>query len=55
MPAATPHDITTHNARAAELSRHKLGRVTLDGADGYHRVTCPPPQASSAARSAPDQ
>jgi hypothetical protein len=27
--------------KAAELARHKLGRLTSDDADGYHRVTCP--------------
>ena len=33
-----------HRARhqqTAELARHKLGRLTADDADGYHRVTCP--------------
>jgi hypothetical protein len=25
----------------AELARHKLGRLTSDDADGYHRVQCP--------------
>ena len=27
--------------QTAELARHKLGRITADDADGYHRVTCP--------------
>ena len=27
--------------RAGELARHKLGRLTADDADGYHRVICP--------------
>ncbi len=40
-PAATPEDITAHDIRTAELARHKLGRLTADDADGYHRVTCP--------------
>jgi hypothetical protein len=40
-PAATPEDITAHDIRAAELARHKLGRLTADDADGYHRVACP--------------
>jgi hypothetical protein len=40
-PAATPGDITAHDIRTAELSRHKLGRLTADDADGYHRVMCP--------------
>jgi hypothetical protein len=38
---ATREAITAHDARAAELARHKLGRITSDDADGYHRVTCP--------------
>ena len=38
---ATSQDIAAHDARAAELARHKLGRITADDADGYHRVTCP--------------
>ena len=40
-PAATPEDITAHDIRTAELAHHKLGRLTADDADGYHRVTCP--------------
>jgi hypothetical protein len=30
-----------HDTQAAELARHKLGRLTADDTDGYHRVTCP--------------
>jgi hypothetical protein len=40
-PAATPEDTAEHDIRTAELARHKLGRLTADDADGYHRVTCP--------------
>ena len=40
-PDATPEDTTAHDTQAAELARHKLGRITADDADGYHRVTCP--------------
>jgi hypothetical protein len=40
-PAATLEETAAHDARAAELSRHKLGRISADDADGYHRVTCP--------------
>ena len=40
-PGATPDDITAHDPRTAELSRHKLGRISADDADGYHRVMCP--------------
>jgi hypothetical protein len=38
---ATLEDTVTHDQRAAELAKHKLGRITSDDADGYHRVTCP--------------
>jgi hypothetical protein len=40
-PAATPEDTAAHDIRTTELARHKLGRLTTDDADGYHRVTCP--------------
>lgn len=36
-----PGDIAAHDQQAAELARHKLGRLTTDDTDGYHRVTCP--------------
>jgi hypothetical protein len=38
---ATVQETAEHDARAAELARHKLGRLTADDADGYHRVCCP--------------
>jgi hypothetical protein len=38
---AAMEDIAAHDARAAELARHKLGRTTSDDTDGYHRVMCP--------------
>ena len=38
---ATPDDTAAHDQQTAELARHKLGRLTADDADGYHRVTCP--------------
>jgi hypothetical protein len=40
-PAATPDEISAHDSRAAELARHKLGRISADDADGYHRIMCP--------------
>ena len=40
-PAATPDDTAAHDQQTAELARRKLGRLTADDADGYHRVTCP--------------
>jgi hypothetical protein len=40
-PGAAPKDAAAHDQQAGELARHKLGRLTADDADGYHRVTCP--------------
>ena len=38
---ATPGQATAHDGKTAELARHKLGRLTADDTDGYHRVQCP--------------
>jgi hypothetical protein len=38
---ATPDQAATHDQQTAETTRYKLGRITSDDADGYHRVTCP--------------
>ena len=38
---ATKEQAADHDRKTAELSRHKLGRLTADDADGYHRVQCP--------------
>jgi hypothetical protein len=40
-PGAEPAQTAAHDQQAAELARHKLGRLTADDADGYHRVSCP--------------
>ncbi len=40
-PGAAPDDITTHDQQTAELAKHKLGPISADDADGYHRVMCP--------------
>jgi len=40
-PAASRDDTAAHDQQTAELARHKLGRLTADDTDGYHRVTCP--------------
>jgi hypothetical protein len=32
---ATPEQVTAHDTQAAELSRHKLGRISADDADGH--------------------
>ena len=38
---ATPAETAAHDTRTAELARYKLGKITSDDADGYHRVMCP--------------
>jgi hypothetical protein len=40
-PGTAPGDITAHDQQTAELAKHKLGRISADDADGYHRVMCP--------------
>ena len=39
--AATPEQAAAHDAKTAEAARYKLGRLTRDDEDGYHRVQCP--------------
>jgi hypothetical protein len=36
----TPDQAAAHDAQTAELARYKLGRLTRDDQDGYHRVAC---------------
>jgi hypothetical protein len=38
---ATTGQAADHDRKTAELARYKLGRLTADDADGYHRVQCP--------------
>jgi hypothetical protein len=38
---ATKEQAADHDRKTAELARYKLGRITSDDADGYHRVACP--------------
>jgi hypothetical protein len=38
---ATKEQAEAHDSKTAELARYKLGRLTADDADGYHRVQCP--------------
>ena len=38
---AAPEQTAAHDKQTAELARHKLGPITADDADGYHRVICP--------------
>jgi hypothetical protein len=40
-PGTPPEQATAHDQQAGELARHKLGRISADDADGYHRVMCP--------------
>ena len=39
--AATPQQAAAHDAKTTEAARYKLGRLTADDEDGYHRVACP--------------
>jgi hypothetical protein len=39
--AATSAQAAAHDAKTAEAARCKLGRLTRDDPDGYHRVQCP--------------
>ena len=42
LARGTSEDTTrAHDAQAAELARYKLGRVSSDDSDGYHREGCP--------------
>jgi hypothetical protein len=38
---ATKEQAADWDRKTSELARHKLGRLTADDADGYHRVQCP--------------
>jgi hypothetical protein len=38
---ATSQQAANHDRKTAELARYKLGRLTSDDQDGYHRVQCP--------------
>jgi hypothetical protein len=38
---ASREEATAHDAKTAETARYKLGKITRDDADGYHRVQCP--------------
>jgi hypothetical protein len=38
---ATREQAADHDRQTAELARYKLGRLTADDEDGYHRVQCP--------------
>jgi hypothetical protein len=38
---ATPGQAAAHDQQTAETARYKLGKITTDDHDGYHRVMCP--------------
>jgi hypothetical protein len=38
---ATREQAAGHDRQTSELARYKLGRLTADDEDGYHRVACP--------------
>jgi len=38
---ATGEQAAAHDHQTAETARYKLGKITADDADGYHRVMCP--------------
>jgi hypothetical protein len=40
-PGTAREQATEHDAKTAELARYKLGHITRDDQDGYHRVQCP--------------
>jgi hypothetical protein len=40
-PGAAKEQAADWERKTAELARCKLGRITADDADGYHRVACP--------------
>jgi hypothetical protein len=39
--AAATETVAAHDTLTAEAARYKLGRITADDPDGYHRVQCP--------------
>jgi hypothetical protein len=39
--AATKEQTAAHDTLTSEAARYKLGRITADDTDGYHRVQCP--------------
>jgi hypothetical protein len=38
---ATSEQAAAHDHQTAETARYKLGKITAEDADGYHRVMCP--------------
>ena len=38
---ASEEETAAHDAKSAELARYKMGVVSSDDADGFHRVACP--------------
>ena len=40
-PRRDPGQTAAHDQQTAEIARYKLGKITTDDHDGYHRVMCP--------------
>jgi hypothetical protein len=40
-PGPARDQAAAHDTKTAELARYKLGRLTADDKDGYHRAACP--------------
>jgi hypothetical protein len=38
---ASEEEITIHDHRSAELARYKMGAISANDGDGFHRVACP--------------
>lgn len=38
---ASGEEVTVHDRKTAEVARYKLGPISSDDGDGYHRVSCP--------------
>jgi hypothetical protein len=38
---APADEVAAHDAMTAEMARYKLGRISADDPDGFHRVICP--------------
>lgn len=38
---ATEEQVASHDRKSAELDRYRLGRISKDDSEGYHRVMCP--------------
>ena len=51
---ASKDETEAHDGKVAELARYKLGRITKDDPDGYHRAACPAVQGKLRCALRPD-